>query len=190
MNPHAPMPSIPTLAGTRVRLRALRTDDADALWLLHGDPEVMRYWSHPPWQERAQALAHIERMQRERRHTEFYPWAATLDDDVLVGTCSLFALSRDHARAELGYALRPAYWRQGLATQMLTLALGHAFTALGLLRIEADVDPLNLASCRLLERLGFVREGLLRERWRVGGATQDSALYGLLARDWRAPSRL
>ncbi|MCC6595314.1 MAG: GNAT family N-acetyltransferase, partial [Rhodanobacteraceae bacterium] len=104
-------------------------------------------------------------------------------------TCSLFALSRDHARAELGYALRPAYWRQGLATQMLTLALGHAFTALGLLRIEADVDPLNLASCRLLERLGFVREGLLRERWRVGGATQDSALYGLLARDWRAPSR-
>ncbi len=182
------MPPIPTLAGPRLRLRALHPQDADALFALYGDPQVMRYWSHPPWHDRAQAVAHIDRMQRERTQTEFYPWAATLDDDVLIGTCSLFALSREHARAELGYALRRDYWGRGLAAQMLELALAHAFTRLGLLRIEADVDPLNSASCRLLERQGFTREGLLRERWRVGGTPQDSALYGLLARDWQAPA--
>ena len=62
----------------------------------------------------------------------------------------------------------------------------HAFGTLNLHRIEADIDPRNVASARLLERLGFVREGLLRDRWIVGGEVSDSALYGLLERDRRA----
>ena len=66
------------------------------------------------------------------------------------------------------------------------MALAHAFGPLGLRRIEADIDPRNAPSCTLAERMGFVREGLLRERWRVADELQDSALYGLLARDWRA----
>lgn len=177
----------PELASSRLHLRALALHDVDALFTLYSDPQVMRHWSHLPWHEPQQALAHIERMQREREQTEFYPWAATLaDDDRLIGTCSLFALSRAHARAELGFALLPRYWGRGLAREMAALAVEHAFTNLGLSRIEADIDPLNSASCRLVERLGFRREGLLRERWRVGDTVQDSAIYGLLARDWQA----
>jgi len=180
----ANIPVIPELAGSRLRLRALEARDADALFALHSDALVMRYWSTPPWRERAQAVAHIERMQRERRQAEFYPWVATLDDDALIGACSLFALSREHGRAEIGYALRREFWGRGLAQEMLDLALAHAFDAIGLNRIEADIDPENAASCRLVERLGFTREGLMRERWRVGGGVQDTALYGLLAREW------
>ena len=183
---HDMIPEIPELSGPRLRLRALAARDADALFALHSDAVVMRYWSTPPWRDRAQATAHIERMQRERMESEFYPWVATLDDDVLIGTCSLFAIHRAHARAELGYALRRECWGRGLAQDMLRLALAHAFDTLRLNRIEADIDPDNAASCRLLERVGFVREGLLRERWRVGGGVQDTALYGLLAREWRA----
>lgn len=179
------IPGIPELAGRRLRLRALEPRDADALFALRADPVVMRYWSAPPWRERAQAEEYIERMRRERQHAEFYPWIATLDDDMLIGTCSLFALDRTHARAEIGYALRRQWWGCGLAQEMLHLALAHAFDAIDLNRIEADIDPGNAASCRLVERLGFTREGLLRERWRVGGAAQDTALYGLLAREWR-----
>jgi RimJ/RimL family protein N-acetyltransferase len=63
--------------------------------------------------------------------------------------------------------------------------LAHAFDTLRLRRIEADIDPRNSASCKLVERLGFVREGLLRERWDVAGELCDAALYGLLASDWR-----
>lgn len=176
---------VPELAGPRLRLRALDTRDADALFAMRADPLVMRYWSQPPWRERAQAIEYIERMQREREHVEFYPWVTALDDDVLIGTCSLFALSREHGRAEIGYALRREFWGRGLAQDMLALALTHAFDAIGLNRIEADIDPDNAASCRLAERLGFTREGLLRERWRVDGGVQDTALYGLLAREWR-----
>jgi RimJ/RimL family protein N-acetyltransferase len=64
--------------------------------------------------------------------------------------------------------------------------LDHAFGALCLHRIEADVDPRNTPSLRTLERLGFVREGYLRQRWAVGGERQDSVLLGLLASDWSA----
>jgi RimJ/RimL family protein N-acetyltransferase len=178
------IPDIPELAGPRVRLRAFDARDVDALFSLYSDAQVMRYWSTPPWRERAQAVTHIERMQRERLDAEFYPWVATLDDDVLIGTCSLFAVNRAHARAEIGYALRSSWWGRGFAQEMLGLALTHAFDAVGLNRIEADIDPGNIASCRLVERLGFTREGLLRERWRVDGGVQDTALYGLLAREW------
>ena len=63
--------------------------------------------------------------------------------------------------------------------------VAHAFTALDCHRLEADIDPANAASARLLEALGFVREGHLRERWIVGDTISDSYLYGLLRHDWR-----
>jgi len=180
-------PPIPELAGERVRLRALAAHDADALFALHSDPRVMRFWSFPAWTERTQAVAHIERMARERTQMEFYPWVATLrGDDTLVGTCSLFGVHREHLRGVIGYALSPSLWGRGLAGEMLALALDHAFDGIGLNRIEADIDPENVASCRLVERAGFKREGYLRERWRVGGGVQDTALYGLLRSDRRA----
>ena len=66
------------------------------------------------------------------------------------------------------------------------MLFGHAFGAMSLRRIEADVDPRNLPSLRTLENLGFRREGYLRQRWQVAGELQDSVLMGLLAGDWQA----
>ena len=65
-----------------------------------------------------------------------------------------------------------------------------AFEELGLHRVEADVDPRNARSLRLLERLGFQQEGLLRERYHVSGEIQDAALLGLLRTDWSGKSHL
>lgn len=70
--------------------------------------------------------------------------------------------------------------------EALRALLDHGFGALQLNRIEADIDPRNAASACSLERLGFTREGLLRERWIVDGEVSDTSLYGLLARQWRA----
>ncbi|MDO9353805.1 MAG: GNAT family protein, partial [Solirubrobacteraceae bacterium] len=89
-------------------------------------------------------------------------------------------------RAELGYALARQAWGGGYMHEALQALVAHAFEALQLHRLEADIDPRNAASARSLERLGFVREGLLRERWIVDGEVSDSALYGLLAPEWRA----
>ncbi|HSM68108.1 MAG TPA: GNAT family protein, partial [Xanthomonadales bacterium] len=62
--------------------------------------------------------------------------------------------------------------------------IDHAFNGMGLHRLEADTDPANTGSLRLLERLGFQREGLFRQRWRVYGQWQDSVMLGLLKPDW------
>ena len=62
--------------------------------------------------------------------------------------------------------------------------IAFAFGSMGLHRLEADVDPRNARSIRLLEREGFQREGLLRERYHVSGEIQDAALYGLLQPEW------
>ena len=179
----------PLLQGARVRLRAQCADDVPALLALHSDAEVMRFWSCPPFIAIEQARELFARNERGARAGESVPWAIAREDGALIGTCSLFALDATHRRAMIGYALDRAHWGRGLASEALRLALAHAFDAMRLHRVEADVDPRNRASVRLLERAGFRHEGLLRERWLVGGDTQDSAMYGLLAREHAALRR-
>jgi RimJ/RimL family protein N-acetyltransferase len=70
--------------------------------------------------------------------------------------------------------------------EALLALLDFGFGELDLNRIEADIDPRNSTSARTLERLGFTREGYLRERWIVGDEVSDTALYGLLRREWRS----
>ena len=70
--------------------------------------------------------------------------------------------------------------------EALRALIAYGFGTLNLNRIEADVDPRNAASAKTLERQGFLKEGYLRERWIVGDEVSDSALYGLLQRDWMA----
>ena len=77
-------------------------------------------------------------------------------------------------------------WGLGYMHEALSALLDHGFSAWNLNRVEADIDPRNQASARALERLGFRREGLLRERWIVAGEVSDTAYYGLLRSDWRA----
>jgi ribosomal-protein-alanine N-acetyltransferase len=187
--PDLSIPPVPTLTGSRVRLRPLRSADADDFFALHSDARVMRYWSHPPWTERKQAIARIEQLEHDRANAEFYTWATTIGGtDRMIGTVSLFAINRLQFRAEVGYALAPAHWGHGFATEGLRLAIELAFGVIGLARLEADIDPRNEASCRVVERVGFRREGLLRRRWHVAGETTDSAMYGLLRDEYVATS--
>ncbi len=180
---------LPELIGERVILRRFRTDDLDDLYAVHSDAEVMRYWSFPAWTELSQARERLANAMAGHDSQRLLCWAlAERSDDRLIGGVTLFAIDRAQGRAEIGYSLRSDRWGRGLAREALQLALAHAFDTLGLRRVEADIDPRNTASCALAERLGFVREGLLREHWHVAGELQDSAMYGLLARDWRARS--
>ena len=180
---------LPSLHGPRVRLRMLRAADVPQLYAQFSDPKVMRYWSRPPLMRIEEAQTLFEDLDRGVRAGEFAQWAiARHNDDLMIGSCALFAHQRAHRRAEIGYALAHAYWGHGYAVEALRLALDYAFSVLDLHRLEGDSDPRNAASIRLLERLGFVREGLLRERWHVGGEIQDSAIYALLARDYAAAS--
>lgn len=171
----------PLLETARLRLRPFEPRDLDDLYALESDVEVMRYGSHVPWTQRAQAEAKLAEILDATRSATVCRWAiAEHEADRMIGDCVLFSINREHARCEVGYSLFPAQQGRGFAREVVHRALRWAFDSLGMMRIEADSDPRNVRSCRLLERLGFQREGLLRQRWRIGGDVQDSVLYGLL----------
>lgn len=178
---------LPLLTSERIRLRGFRADDLDGLYALYSDPAVTRYWSFPAWTQRAQAETLLQHAIESRSAEKILCWAIAENEcDHLIGSLTLFNINRAQGRADIGYALHSMQWGKGHAKQALGLALDHAFGALALRRVEADIDPRNTASCKLIERLGFRHEGLLRERWLVDDALQDSAIYGLLAREWWA----
>jgi RimJ/RimL family protein N-acetyltransferase len=175
-----------TLATRRLLLRPLRGADASALFGVFADPAVMRYWSTPPWASINQAQAMIDRDAQAMATGEHLQFGIErTGDGVLIGTCTLFALSEQCRRAEVGYALASHAWGQAYMDEALRALLNHGFGDMNLNRVEADIDPRNEASARSLERLGFQKEGHLRERWIVGSEVSDTALYGLLQRDWQ-----
>lgn len=177
--------SLPTLDATRVRLRWLTSTDVDALYAVFSDRTMMRYWSTPAMTERREAEDYLRRIHEGFAGKTLFQWGVERKEDSrILGTCTLFHLDPANGRAEVGYALASAYWKKGLMSEALTALLDFSFGALKLRRLEADVDPRNDRSLRILGKLGFRREGLLRARWNVAGEIQDSVFLGLLAREW------
>lgn len=179
---------LPTLTSPRLQLRWLEQSDVPALFEVFSDPQVMRYWSSPPWTDEADGVELVESVRRQFAEGSLYQWGvARSDDQKLIGTCTLAQVDAQNRRAEIGFALRRDQWGQGYMTEAVQTLLRFAFEQLNLHRIEADVDPRNDASIRLLSRLGFQREGYLRERWLVGEEVNDTVFYGLLKREWQDP---
>jgi ribosomal-protein-alanine N-acetyltransferase len=177
--------TLPTITTERLLLRWMTEDDTDALYDIFSDPHVMRYWSTPPLPHR-EAAAQLQReIAAGNENVAMLKWGVALrDSNHIIGTTTLFNLSFENGRAELGYALGRAHWSKGFMHEALQALLSHAFDDMQLRRLEADVDPRNAASIRTLERLGFQREGFLRERWHVNGEIQDALFYGLLHHEW------
>ena len=176
-----------TIPTARLLLRPMAPRDADAVFAMRSDPVVQRYGSHPPWTDRQTAVDYIERNMQamaDGTHAQFA--IERREDAAVVGTCTLFHLDAQCRSAEVGYVLRVPEWGKGYASEAVSAMLDWGFEQLDLNRVGADVDPRNTPSVRAVERLGFVREGHLRERWIVGGEICDSWIYGLLAREWRA----
>lgn len=180
-------------ATPRLLLRPLVDGDADDLFAIFSDPPVMRYWSSGPWTERAQALRLVagDREALAGRR-DLRLGLALRETGRIAGTLSLYKIDAPCRRADIGYALAREQQGRGLMNEALSAVIaaafdhraGAPFDDLRLNRLEADVDPRNVPSCRTLERLGFQLEGRLRERWWVEGEVSDSAMYGLLRADW------
>ena len=179
--------AFPVLVTPRLVLREIAKHDVPEIFALESDPIAMRYWSRLPMTDVSEAEAQVERSMTYFATRDGLKWALTrAGEDRLLGHASLFNFSEQSGRADIGYGLRREHWGQGLMHEALTAIVDYAFGPLGLRRLEADVDPANAGSLRSLERLGFSREGLLRERWQVGEEISDSVVFGLLAREWRA----
>ncbi len=101
-----------------------------------------------------------------------------------VGVAALRAIDRAHEQSELSFWMGRPYWGQGLAGEAVAALVGHGFTALGLNRIYAHHMVRNPASARVLDRLGFTEEGLLRQRVKKWDIYEDVVVRALLRRDW------
>jgi RimJ/RimL family protein N-acetyltransferase len=176
----------PTLTTPRLRLRPFAQTDKDAIFALQSNARVLRYWDAPPWKERAQAerfIAVCGQMEQEGAGARLAIERAA--DNEFVGWCSFAKWDPVYRSARLGYCFDEAAWGKGFATEAAGAVLQWAFDTLDLNRVQAETDTRNTASSRVLEKLGFAREGTLREDCIVDGEVSDSWVYGLLRGDWR-----
>ncbi|WP_129677598.1 GNAT family N-acetyltransferase [Candidatus Chloroploca sp. Khr17] len=179
--------TFPVLHTERLFLRAPEPDDAAAMFPIMADPEVMRYFGAPPMALPDEALQRIAGIREAFAAQEGVRWAITLrEDETLLGTCGFWRLIKPHFRAEVGYELGRTWWGRGLMTEALGAVLRFGFTQMGLHSVEAMIDPPNVASRRVLEKLGFVQEAYFRENYYdpTSGRFGDSAVFSLLRSNW------
>lgn len=184
-----PPPPFPALRTQRLLLREIGAADIPALYEIHGDAETMRWFGSEPVTDIAGAARLVELFAGWR--TQPNPgvrWGLQKKGcDTLIGSCGLFAWNRHWARCSLGYELARGAQGQGLMQEALGAALAWGFEHMALNRVEALVHPMNAPSLQLLQRLGFVQEGTLREAARWGGQFHDMRLLSLLKSQWVAP---
>lgn len=170
----------------RLILRFLTEADLPSLFDMFSNPEVMHYWSQPLWTDKSQARALlVDAQEGYRTRNALQLGIERRAGGILVGLCNLYHFHVTIRRAEMGYLLGRSYWGSGYMHEALQALLQYAFQTLDLNRLEAYTVPGNRASARTLERLGFQKEGHLRESWIVNGEITDTWIYGLLRREWQ-----
>jgi RimJ/RimL family protein N-acetyltransferase len=186
MNPDGFDEEVPALEGDGVRQVPLTQAHAPAMYRLFSDPEVVQYTSVTQFADPSDAQRWIQRGLDAFESGAMYRWAIELDREV-VGTSMIFGIDREHRNAEIGFAVLREYWGQRIVTRVIPPLLSFAFERLRLHRVEADVEPHNTASLLALQRHGFRKEGVLRERSFKRGRFHDSTILSILRPEWGGP---
>lgn len=148
---------LPTLETERLLLRPMRQEDAPSLYMIYGDPEVMRYAGDEPFPDEATVGVMLGSVARLLEAGESLEWAAVeRASGQLVGTCGLHGFDEAADVAEVGCLLARAAWGRGLMGEALLTLFRYAQDELGIRLLLADIDAPNLRSIRLFESLGFV----------------------------------
>lgn len=175
---------VPTLRTQRLLLRPFQESDAEPLYRLQSDAEAMKYWDSSPWTDRAMierffisGVAMAERGEGMRVAVE------ETSGGSFVGWVTFAGWNPEFRSASLGYSFLPEAWGHGYATEASGAVLDWAFDSHDLNRVQSEADTRNLASRRVLEKLGFQWEGTLRQDCIVDGVVSDSWVFGLLRSD-------
>lgn len=165
----------------RLRLRQTRPRDAEALFAIFADEAVTRYYGMLPHRTIDDAVALLQGYGERYAARQAIRWAiARPDDDTLIGVCGFHSFDQESRRAELGYALGRAYWRQGFASEVVRALLAFGFGVLELHRVEAIVLGDNEASKVVLRKTGFTYEGCLRQHFWFHDRYWDDHYFSLL----------
>lgn len=176
----------------RLHLRPAQEADLPALLEINSDAEVNRFLPYPVWTSMDDAYAWYQRtLQRTVDGNLVYRVMLEKESGQVLGGCLLMYFEAADARAELGYLQRRSSWGKGYMREAAAAVIADGFERMQLQRIEAQINPQNTPSCRVVESLGFQREGILRKRWRDvdQGQSKDCAFYGLLREEWVKPSQ-
>ncbi len=187
----------------RLVLRPLEPADAPDVFEYQRIPEVLRYL---PWprRDRAEGYEHTAKRAAARvlaADGDFFVFAATLPGepsvaepaeveaqprDRVIGDVMVRVSSVTHAQLELGWVLHPDFQGRGFAREAASAVLDFVFETLRPHRVQAFLDARNAASAALCERLGMRREATILEQEYNDGEWQDTAIYGVLRREWAA----
>ncbi|HTQ15303.1 MAG TPA: GNAT family N-acetyltransferase [Rhizomicrobium sp.] len=170
------------LRTSRLVLRSLRQGDSEAVFALMSDDEAMRYWDWPALRDHETVAEIVSRQIAGMDEGTALYWAVELaGPGTFLGVCDLSEIDRRHRRAEVGFLFGRAWWGNGYAFEAMSAIVAHAFGPLDLRRLWARFHDGNESSRRLLERLGFAYEGMLRGHIVRDGAPRDCLIYGRLA---------
>jgi ribosomal-protein-alanine N-acetyltransferase len=177
--------SFPTLQTERLTLRAFEARDAEDSFRIMSDERVVRYFGSPAMRSLDEAESRITRIAQAFADHEGIRWAITLrGEGRFIGSCGFWRLIKEHYRAEVGYELAPEYWGQGIMPEALQAVVDFGFAAMRLHSVEAQIEPANTGSRRVLEKVGFVQEGYFRENYYDSEAKRftDTAVFSLVNR--------
>jgi ribosomal-protein-alanine N-acetyltransferase len=174
----------PVLETQRLVLREFRLDDAEALFKIRSDKKVLMYMDTHPHNSIADSDAMIRRITASFNERTGLNWV--IEEKAagkMIGYVCYHRLMRECSRAEIGYSLTPDKWGNGYAIESVKRLVEFGFGEMNLHSIEANVNPDNEASIRLLDKIGFKKEAHFRENYLFNGIFLDSAIYCLIKSD-------
>jgi ribosomal-protein-alanine N-acetyltransferase len=176
----------PVLHTPRLLLRRPILTDADDLFEMRSDPQVMQFIPRPLAKTPDDVRELITMLNGFVDSNERINWAIEWKESgKVVGMVGYVNIKPDHDRAEVGYSLSKAWHRKGIMREALDCILAYGFDSMQLHSIEAIVDEQNIASGSLLETAGFRKEACFIEDFYHGGRYRNSVHYGLLRREWQ-----
>jgi [ribosomal protein S5]-alanine N-acetyltransferase len=172
----------PNLQTDRLLLRNISHDDASALLELRSDDGVMEYIGRPKMKTEEEAMIFIKNILESVEKNDSIFWAIAEKElpEQMIGTICFWRIEKEHFRAELGYLLHKNFWQKGLMKEAASRVIRWLFETTAIHSIEANLDASNVASEKLLESLGFIKEGHFKENFYFNGKFTDSATYSIL----------
>lgn len=172
----------PELKTGRLLLRKLKSTDANEMFFLRSDENVLRYLGRGPAKTVAEVEEFIEKINKAADENASVLWGIAFlnEPSTVIGTICLWNFKPENYRTEIGYLLHPSHWGKGIMKEAINAVVDYGFNVLGLHSIEALLSPENIASCAVLERTGFTKEGHLKESVYFNGEFGDMAIYSRL----------
>lgn len=165
----------------RLLLRRVDNNDYKEVLALRSNPETMKYIPRPLLKNEEEAFAHIAMIENKIINKEGINWAITIRDDPrLIGIIGHYRIQLENYRAEIGYMILPEFNGLGIVTEAVKEVVKYGFDIMKLHSIEAVIDPDNIASAKVLEKNGFVKEAHFKENEFHEGHFYDSVIYSIL----------